>query len=113
MRSHDVFDFSGGNVFAFPAEGIASAINKLSVTEANFAHQVTGIEVLITFLEDIGKQAAGVFNAVGITIEWCFIGDLTNQQADLAALDFDHRAFAVADWCFGFFVVFDHGVGHG
>src|SRR5215472_16937933 len=52
-RANCLRDFGGGDVFAFPAEGIADAIDKIEEAPPVFSHQVAGTDPSIARLEDV------------------------------------------------------------
>ncbi len=80
MPRHDVFNFGSRDVFSLPTEGVASAIDELSMTETNITQQVARVEVAITLLEYITEDTGFILGGVGVTIERCLVGDLGNHQ---------------------------------
>ena len=101
----DGFNFCGGDVLAFPAEGITQAVGEGYVLVTLVIHQVTCVKPAVVLLENVAQQFAvgGVF--VGVAFKRLLVVHLGDQQAAVARLHRNHKAFVVTQWCVFFDVV--------
>src|SRR6185437_11170651 len=51
--AQDFGDFAGGDVFAFPAESVAYAIDEIEIAVFVAAHQVAGAKPAVAFFEHV------------------------------------------------------------
>src|SRR3546814_9698475 len=83
----DALDFRGGDVLAFPAEGVANPVNELDMRVALITNQIAGVEPAIAGLENIAQQFRVRTFLIGVAIERRAFGHFGDQQSDAAPGD--------------------------
>ena len=105
--AHRLLHLGSRHVLAFPAEGIADAVDEIEVAVLGLAHQIAGAKPHVAFFEHVVQDLSVGLHVVGVAVETlagprCVLHDLADDFPGLVDIALDAEAALVPHRLLGF-----------